>query len=1005
MKKVVLLAILPILLFSVFAVSSEELNPDQKKVMKLYKKAEKNRNRSLKYAKLRSDSFALNFIPGYGYYHQTKQIQAKGFSPLKRTMARNSAITQYEELIPLSEKAFGSESPKTALFLFNLATLYEQNALNAPKAEKLYLKSLEIRKKSLGSSDPLVAESYNQLGMYYLNRLQYSNAEPFLEKSLEIREKVFGKNHPEVAYSLSGLGDLFQAIGDLNQAGQYHNRALQVRQGALKSKDPAIADSFDKLGSFHYALGDYDKALEFFKKAHKIRKKAFGIMHPLTVTSLSHLGLCYLRTGECGKARKFMTKAFRNEQTNTGSGGTGFITYFSGTLYKGSQSVSEKKLSRMSLSILKAEADWMALSMAVGCWRKSHFSSLRKFMAFVNNLEKVLGSNHPIMAQFLVVGGHIQMRKGNSDEAVKLADRAINISMTNTVDTFSIANERLKLINLSKNQWYLDILLSSLLGEKDKPANASLGLKWAMRFKGIVLEVMIGEKEAIKKGLNPELKQAYEELKGVRQEIADLYVSGFTGDSEVYLKKMGALELRKEELEAQLSKGSADFRENRDRLYVKPEDVCANMPAGAALVEYVEFINYAGEDDNKTPWMAAFVLDKNQCSNPVMVDLGPVKPIEEAVGEWREELQTFLNRGISESEARRTLNDKGKVLTELIWAPVSKALESSSKLYISPDGPLHLMTFGALPSGNDGYLIEKYDVAYVSSGKDFLKKQISTKRHGALLVGGVDFNRGQEPQLKVADTKSSTRGKCGKLNELQWNELAGTELEADAIGKAFSNNRIGASVLKGKRANEALVRKGMEKAQYIHLATHGFFLGDECEMGEAARGIGGVRPAGYDPGKEILGGSQMVRKENPLLLSGLALAGANTAWKDGGGGGGDDGYLLAMEVANLDLEGAKLVVLSACQTGLGEIKRGEGVFGLKRSFILAGAESLVMSLWNVPDEETKDLMVDFYNGFLSGGKDKRQALRDAQLKILKSGPGGSYRHPYYWAAFQYIGVN
>jgi CHAT domain-containing protein len=354
------------------------------------------------------------------------------------------------------------------------------------------------------------------------------------------------------------------------------------------------------------------------------------------------------------------------------------------------------------------------------------------------------------------------------------------------------------------------------------------------------------------------------------------------------------------------------------------------------------------------------------------------------------------------------LDEKGKAVADLVWDPVAKkiALEGKSAVFISPDGPLHLMPLGALPVEGGGYLIQKVNLAYVSSGKDFLRTKKPSNRQGALLVGGVDFDMGLAPQMQVASaTTGKQRGQCGKLNELMWNPLPGTAGEVNVIAASFQQQKAPITLLKAGEAQEAKVRSAMQSARYLHFATHGFFLGDECGFTEKGRDIGGVRPGMHEPAMMIGPEAQgPARKENPLLLSGLVLAGANNSWKGGAGGGDNDGYLLAMEVANMDLEGVELVTLSACKTGLGEIKRGEGVFGLKRSFMIAGAEGLVMSLWSVPDKETKELMTDFYGRILAKNP-KRDSFRQSQLKMLKSGDKGGYHHPFYWAAFEYIGVN
>jgi CHAT domain-containing protein len=289
------------------------------------------------------------------------------------------------------------------------------------------------------------------------------------------------------------------------------------------------------------------------------------------------------------------------------------------------------------------------------------------------------------------------------------------------------------------------------------------------------------------------------------------------------------------------------------------------------------------------------------------------------------------------------------------------------------------MPFEALIDEKDHYLLENYAVSYVSSGRDLLRMQDSPEsRGGPLVVADPDF--GEPPSELVGDTAASRRPRTQKrgsititrsIADTYFAPLAATAREARAIQQYFPTT----TVLTGEGASETAVKQ-LRAPSILHLATHGFFLTDIA----AQRTDAGLERSGSSSAKPV----------NPLLRSGLAFAGANKH-----GGGTDDGILTALEASGLDLWGTKLVVLSACDTGLGEVRTGEGVYGLRRSFSLAGSQSLVMSLWPVSDYVTRELMEGFYKN-LKNGDGRSESLRRVQLEMVKR-PARS--HPFYWASF------
>jgi CHAT domain-containing protein len=302
----------------------------------------------------------------------------------------------------------------------------------------------------------------------------------------------------------------------------------------------------------------------------------------------------------------------------------------------------------------------------------------------------------------------------------------------------------------------------------------------------------------------------------------------------------------------------------------------------------------------------------------------------------------------------------------------------AGQLLVSPDGALNLIPFEALVDERGRYLLERYSIHYLTAGRDLLRMEVPRDRMGVPLVVADPFFG--EPLITQASgdlvQKSRTQSKRSittgdSLSSIYFAPLPGTAEEARMIKSLFPE----AGVLTGTHATKAALERA-EAPGILHIATHGFFLN--------GTGAGQIEPS------EMVSARANAHVENPLLRSGLALAGANLNRAVG-----DDGILTALEASNLNLWGTRVVTLSACETGVGEIKPGEGVYGLRRAFLLAGAETLVMTLWAVSDRITRDIMTDYYSG-LKNGLGRGESLRRAQLAMLQH---KDRRHPFYWAGF------
>lgn len=368
-----------------------------------------------------------------------------------------------------------------------------------------------------------------------------------------------------------------------------------------------------------------------------------------------------------------------------------------------------------------------------------------------------------------------------------------------------------------------------------------------------------------------------------------------------------------------------------------------------------------------------------------------------------------LKRDITRAQdIRKTLYNKPcQKLYSLVFDPIKKKLGNVRNIYISPDGNFNLMPFEVLQGPDGRFLVEDYTFNYLAAGRDIVGfGTIEEKGGKALLMGDPDFDLGAEEkdsslgELALRSAENTVRHtRSLDMRGYHFSRLPGTREEVSAIHKLLGKNN--AEVYTGKEAlEEVLKQKGTPSI--LHLATHGFFLNDsELQDFSDDKFDRGIAVQYKKISKKPDAGR--IKIKNPLLRSGIALAGANNTLK-ANNTKKSDGIVTAEKILGLRLRGTDMVVLSACDTGVGEVKAGEGVFGLRRAFTQAGAKSLVMSMWSVPDRETKELMIEFYKNIQSGKMNRCQALRQAalkEMKIVKKRYGT--KNPLFWGAFVFMG--
>jgi CHAT domain-containing protein len=420
---------------------------------------------------------------------------------------------------------------------------------------------------------------------------------------------------------------------------------------------------------------------------------------------------------------------------------------------------------------------------------------------------------------------------------------------------------------------------------------------------------------------------------GVSQEDVQRLWRQSGGNQQKFMELMNA---REDEQQKSRERKASDARAS---LVSRVQE---RVPRGAVLLEMVRYRPTGPVAAQAAERYGSFVIQAE--SEAAYVDLGEAAPIDKLVGEFR--------AALAAPRRATAARDIGRRLDELLMRPVRARLGSADTLYVAPEGSLNLIPLGALVDEKGGYLLERYAINYLASGRDLLHLGRAEKPRGpAVIIADPAFDA-----AGVGTARTGAQSRSRDFRALRWDRLPGTADEAQTLKRMLPE----AAILTGSAATETAAKK-VAGPRILHIATHGFFLSDM-------------------PGES----------EDPMLRSGLVFAGVNAfASAD------DDGVLTALEASSLDLRGTRLVVLSACETGLGEVKNGEGVFGLRRAFVVAGAETLLMSLWQVSDDATRDLMIAYYSR-LSRGEPRGEALRLAQLAMLKD---EQTKHPFYWAAF------
>lgn len=867
--------------------------------------------------------------------------------------AADDCIQRARKLQRLFEKGLPPDNLDVVTANGNLGKLYFDRGKYA-EAEEEYQRALRIRKEKLGEKHPLVASSLNSLAALYSERDQLAEAEDRYQQALAIRQEADGNQpSPQMADILSNLGSLYNKKGDYREAESRYREALEIRERTFAPDHPAVARSLNNLAAVLGSKAEAERAAQRdstnkpdaqkhlqralameadaetrLQHALQIQETKLNPDHPEVSITLFRLANLYSRQRRYSEAERAYERALSINRKNFGEGHpyAGRILNELANLYR-DQGLEKQAESTYERS-LKIQ-------------------------------EQAMRTAHPSMIKLLGDFARHYQRAGNRDEAGKLLERSLDLIESSINRNLGAGSERQKLAYLATFNGILDQIIEMDAGADSRFGN--LAFLALLRLKGRGLDEMVDRLSVLRSRAALGERTPLDKLRSVCSELSTLT---WREPDPTSPATHGSLWERQTSLEKEKEKAEAEFGKVNPLHPIQPEpatvaSVRKNLTDSAEETALVEFTVYhrqrTAPESNNLRRYAAYVLTKS--GEPNRIELGDANAIEGLVNALRPMLR---NKNSTEVAVKRL----ARQLDHLVMEPVRASLgEKTRRLLISPDGELNLIPFAALVDEGNQYLVKRYSITYLTSGRDLMRLQTpQSSKSQPLLVGNPAFGEisGAPTSLAANTRRASARGQAREpacdLSKIYFGQLSEARREVEAIRELLPQ----ANVLSLEKATTEALRK-VSGPSILHLATHGFFL---CQ--------GGIK--------------------NPLLRSGLAMAGFNQHKS-----GNDNGALMALEVAGLDLDGTKLAVLSACETGLGEIKNGEGVHGLRRALVLAGSESQVISLWEVSTYYTRLLMTDYYAGLLGPEKQGRgEALRQVQLKMLEN---KNLRHPFYWAGF------
>ncbi len=861
--------------------------------------------------------------------------------------------------------------------LGNLGTLYRISG-KFDLSETLLFEALHLQEQLAGKRNKRYLNMLGDLGNLYLVRTDYQRAEPVLRDALALKTDVFGNQHTSYLSTLNSLGVLYSRKEDYALAERYLEEALHTREKTLGTNHPLVAPILDNIGFIYLQQGAYESAIPLFSRAIIIYEKSSPGSQS-HFRNLTNVAVCYMNLKQYDRADSLYRKTRQLIAEKLGDNHPDYAAVLNNQGFlneKIGQNLVALHLYEQALAIYNLQKEeGQSLKASVLNNLADTYFQLKRFdksdslyRVSLAITGRVIGTNSLEYAGILNNFARLLEAEQKIDSSIVTVS-AVQATMYESLSkNFLYQTARQKQSLLAKWTPTTQTVFDIAYKNPRRPDAAKLAYSGSLFLKNLLLSQQISLFRSSVQNTDSKLRLITDTLQKLNNQIAAQYTLPIA-----QRKNLDSLEARAERLEKELARQSASFRQAQQALRVRWEAVRDALKPDEAAVEFVSFPYHNGRQQTDTVRYLALVLRPGDAAPqvvPLLTDEAPLRRLLAHKKGVSAGAMLYATRG---SELDTDQLSRGDSLYQLIWQPIDKLLTKVQTVWLSPAGLLHQVAFAALPySANSSskaprYLADRYQLRQVGSTRQVAAitqtgdtyKQVTS----ATLFGGIQY-----------DSLANALPCAGA-----WPFLPGSAREVAQIGQLIGPK---ASLKTGTAATEtAFKAQSGQSPGVLHLATHGFAFAD---------------PLVAQPDSNVnvqTGGTTFRRIANPLFRTGLLMAGANRVWQGGRPAlGEDDGILTAYEVANLDLANTKLVVLSACETALGDIRGSEGVFGLQRAFKMAGAQHLLLSLWPVPDQVTSDLMTLFYKNWKKH-QTIRRAYEKTQAQMRQMYP------PAIWASF------
>ena len=862
---------------------------------------------------------------------------------------------------------------------------------NATAAIESYDQVLVLYESLPGDFQEAVAGTRARLGDLYTLTNHYPKAKEVLEKSMAFFEKRYGPDCSHLGNIKSMLANVYGAVGDAETALALDQQSVSILSKTLGPDHPLTAHRLDNLGLRYDALGDFEKGRECHERALPVIEKAYGSEHSSTVHVLANCAESLLQVGEIDKAKQHLERVIQVRRKVLGprhSRIADSLCILAAAYGSEGDSAKVRELSLQALSIYEealpsnsphiashlnnmARTDAAAGNFAIA--RQRHERALAILDAVYGPQHIVTGMTHLWLAELHYLEGRLPLARSHAARAVASFEHEMNSAL--------LSDERTRLEMLEDFQ-ELDFLYGLLRPEQI----AQLSLRW----KGIVLDSLLEDRLMVRTfSKDKEAGRELEELKGLQAELSRIpHGKEHASRRESILSDIG-------DFQRKMAARTTVFGRVRSSSDLTIDAVLPALAGGGMLIDFLKFCDPKMQGDDSLFYGACLLTEEGV---PVFVRIPDRVGIDRAVDDIHAAL-----RSSNETLLKKTLG----VLGEKLWKPIAAHVPTSVKrLVICPEGKLNFVSFATLPQDSGAFLCESYQVAYAATARDPAPVQSGVQHKSMVIFANPDFDNAGDGI--VSNRLALRAAEVSAFRKVRLPPLPGSERESESLAKTAHSHGWNTNVFLGDQASERMMRS-LQDVDILHLATHGFYLQPEGLAPAGSRAIHLEGKAEHDTPIAKQDG-----KVNPMRASGIALSGAQAtfkAWREGDAPDPDnDGILTAEEVACLNLDRAWLVTLAACDTGMGEVRSGEGVFGLRRAFVQAGARNLLMTLWPVRDTSTAGVMADFYARCLSSGdpsgalaltqrdwlvklRDEQgllTAVRDAGAFVLSSHRAGSF---------------